>query len=93
MAHGVSPRTDDVKRDGKEDEDEDEFHEMEQEDLTEDSAEAAAVKKAKSTSATAEGQEPKTPGDEEEWKTAGRTKKTQIPTLPKMEKIPLPGKY
>ena len=66
---------------------------MEQEDLTEDSAEAAAVKKAKSTSATAEGQEPKTPGDEEEWKTAGRTKKTQIPTLPKMEKIPLPGKY
>ena len=64
MAHGVSPRTDDVKLDGKKDEDEDEFHEMELEDPTEDSAEAAAVKKAKSTSSPAEGQEPETPRDD-----------------------------
>jgi hypothetical protein len=92
MAHGVSPRSDDVKLDGKEDEDEDEFHEMEQEYLTEESAEAAAAKKVKSTSATAEGQEPKTPQDEEEWKKVERKKKTPIPAIPTMEK-PLPGAF
>ena len=54
MAHGVSPRTDDVKLDGKEDEDGEVFHDMEQDDTTEGAGGAAEEKKAKSTSANAE---------------------------------------
>ena len=54
MAHGVSPRNDDVKLDGKEDEDLEVFHDMEQDDTTEGAGGAAEEKKAKSTSANAE---------------------------------------
>ena len=54
MAHGVSPRNDDVKLDGKDDEEVDEFHDMDQGDITEGAGGAAEEKKAKSTSANAE---------------------------------------
>jgi len=93
MAHGVSPGNDDVKLDGKEDEDTEEFHDMEQDDVTEGAGGAAEEKKAKSTSATAEGQEPKTSQDDETWKTVGKQKKIPIPATPTKEKMPLPGAF
>jgi hypothetical protein len=93
MAHGVSPRNDDVKLDGKEDEDTEEFHDMEQDDVTEGAGGAAEEKKAKSTSATAEGQEPKTSQDDETWKTVGKQKKIPIPAIPTKEKMPPPGAF
>ena len=54
MGDGVSPRSDDIKLDGKEDEDVEVFHDMEQDDTTEGAGGAAEEKKAKSTSANAE---------------------------------------
>ena len=93
MAHGVSPGNDDIKLGGKEVEDEEVFHDMEQDDTTEGAGGAAAEKKVKSTSATAEGQEPKTPQDDEEWKTAGRKKPIPTPAIPTVEKMPLPGAF
>ena len=93
MGDGVSPQSGNVKLDGKEDEDAEEFHDMEQDDVTEGAGGAAEEKNAKSTSATAEGQEPKTPQDDEAWKTVGGQKKIPIPAIPTMEKMPLPGAF